>query len=70
METKKIKEFQIQATKESINKLLIHKPKCDEINKVKDFLLFKKIFEKAQGRDQEERFNDSLSKLKSLKKKI
>ena len=70
METKKIKEFQIQATKESINKLLIHKPKCDEINKVKDFLLFKKIFEKAQGRDQEERFNDSLSKLKSLKKKF
>ena len=67
METKQIKEFQIQATRESINKLLTHMPKSDEINKVKDFLLFKKIFEKAQGRDQEERFNDSLTKLNALK---
>ena len=30
----------------------IHDPLCDEINKVKDFLLFKKIFENAQDIDR------------------
>jgi hypothetical protein len=34
---------------------------------VKDFLLFKKIFEKAQGNNQLERFNDANSKLEGLK---
>lgn len=38
-----------------------------EINKVKDFLLFKKIFEKSKGKDQEERFIYALDILKSIK---
>ena len=43
---------------------------CDEIKKVKDFLLFKKIFENATGIDQLERFEDATKKLKSLKNKL
>ena len=39
----------------------------DEINKVKDILLFKKIFEIAQGKDQAELFKDALVKLNKIK---
>jgi len=39
---------------------------CDEINKMKEFLLFIKIFEIAQGKDELERFEDGL-KLHNLK---
>ena len=39
-----------------------HKALCDEIEKMKDFLLFKKIFENAQGQDQDERFEDAQKK--------
>ena len=38
--------------------------------KVKDFLLFKKIFENARGSDQLERFEDATKKLKTLKHKL
>ena len=37
----------------SIEKLLQYMPLCEEIKKVKDFLLFKKIFENAQGKNQQ-----------------
>ena len=68
IETKTIKEFYVDNIQQDITKLLELKTQCDEINKVKDFLLFKKIFEKSKGRDQEERFKDALSKLKFIKK--
>ena len=47
-----------------------HNILCDDIKKVKDFLLFKKIFENARGSDQLERFEDATKKLKTLKKKL
>ena len=34
---------------------------------MKDFLLFQKLFEKIQGRDQSERFDEAYKKLKELK---
>ena len=68
IETKTIKEFYVDKIQKDITKLLELKTQCDEINKVKDFLLFKKIFEKSKGRDQEERFKDALAKLKFIKK--
>ena len=68
IETKTIKEFNVDKTQQDIKELTGLKPTCDEINKVKDFLLFKKIFEKAKGKDQEERFKNALDKLKMIKK--
>ena len=69
IETKTIKEFYNDKTQEDINKLSeLKNTPCDEINKVKDFLLFKKIFEKSKGRAQEERFKDALAKLNMIKK--
>ena len=53
--------------KEDIDKLLGLKQMSEEINKVKDFLLFKKIFESSKGNDQEERFKDAKSQLDKVK---
>jgi len=67
IETKTIKEFYVDKIQQDITKLFELKTKCDEINKVKEFLLFKKIFEKSKGKDQEERFDNALAKLKFIK---
>ena len=68
MEKKKINEFDIPTMRETRDKLMADlMTLCNDINKVKDFLLFKKLFEKAQGKNQEERFNDASNKLKTLK---
>ena len=67
IETKPIKEFRSQEMKQSIEELLDLRTTADEVNKVRDFLLFKKIFEKAQGKDQSERFKDGIDKLNKLK---
>ena len=70
IETKPIKDFRSQSMKVSIDNLLKLKATSDEIYKVKDFLLFKKIFEKAQGKDQADRFKDALDKLNKIKSSI
>jgi hypothetical protein len=62
IETKPIKEYKKQKMKEEIDKLLGLTKSSEEINQVKDFLLFKKIFEKSQGKDQAERFEDAKKK--------
>jgi len=67
IENSPVLKFKTEETKKSIEYLEKHKPLCDEIKKVKDFLLFKKIFENAQGRDQAERFEDATKKLGELK---
>ena len=69
IETKKIKEFYVdEIWEKKIRELFKLTTMCDEINKVKDFLLFKKIFEKSKGRDREERFKEALIILKFIKK--
>lgn len=50
-----------------INYLLNYERLCAQINKVKDFLLFKKIFENAWGSTQSKRFEDRIRKLSNLK---
>jgi len=54
--------------KEDIENLLKLKVISEEINKVKNFLLFKKIFEKSKGKDQEERFEDARRQLYTIRK--
>ena len=68
LETKKIKEFYTDTIQQDIQELTRLKPLCDEINKVKDFLFFKRIFEKARGKDEKERFLDALNNLNSIKR--
>ena len=63
----KIKDFNAEKTTKEIEHLSGHEDLCKEIQKVKDFLLFKKIFENAQGKDQADRFTDANDKLKYLK---
>ena len=67
IENKQIKEFKTQKMREDIDNLMKLKPLCDEICKVKDFLLFKKIYENSQGRDQIERFDHAERKLYEIK---
>ena len=45
-----------------------HKVLCKEIKKIERFfLLFKKLFENTQGKNQAEYFEDAINKLKDLK---
>ena len=67
IENNPIQKFNAEETRKSIESLEKHSSLCDEIKKVKDFLLFKKIFENAQGKDQAARFYDANKKLKELK---
>ena len=58
-------------TSKSVDDLInTHKDLCDQIKEVKDFLLFKKIFEDTKGKDQEDRFSKAYNKLKELKIKF
>ena len=64
IENSPISNFRNNETNKSIDELRDkHNDLCLKINEVKDFLLFKKIFEKAQGQDQADRFNDAYKKL-------
>ena len=67
IETDPIKEFKIQAKKDKRDKLLKLKLISEDINKIKDFLLFKKIYEKSQGKNQEDRYRDAKNKLDEIK---
>ena len=66
IENSPIQKFKQEETRKTIEKLEEHNALCDEIKKVKDFLLFKKIFENAQGKDQAEIFEVARQKLKTL----
>ena len=63
-----IKEFYSYKTQEDLKNIEKLKPQLNEIEKVKDFILFKIIYGNAKGKDQEERFNDALNRLKIIKK--
>ena len=62
-----IKDFNAEKTMNEIKNLLEKENLCKDIEKVKDFLLFKKIYDKAQGKDEEDRFTDANRKLKNFK---
>ena len=67
IENNSIINFRNEEMKKTIKDLEQHETLCNDINLVKDFLLFKKIFENAQGKDQLERFDDATKKLSLLK---
>ena len=67
IENSSIQKFKMEETRKTIESLEAHMPLCEEIKKVKDFLLFKKIFENAQGKNQAELFADATKKLSGLK---
>ena len=52
IENNPIQKFKAEETRKTIVNLEQHIFLCDEIKKVKDFLLFKKIFENAQRKDK------------------
>ena len=68
IETKNICELKNEEMDKSIDELLKLQTKCDTINKVKDFLLFKELFKISQGTDQGEIFEEAIKKLNELKK--
>jgi len=68
IENSPIQKFRTEGTRKSIEALMKHEGLCDEIKKVKDFLLFKKIFENTQGVDQADCFENANIKLRELKK--
>ena len=55
-------------TKFSDDLMKKHNSLHNQIKDVKDFLLFKKIYDEARGKDQEARFNEAYGKLNDLKK--
>lgn len=66
IENNPIQKFKAEETRKTIVNLEQHIFLCNEIKKVKDSLLFKKIFEKAQGKEQAEIFEVARNKLKIL----
>jgi len=70
IENSSIQKFKMEETRKTIESLEAHMPLCEEIKKVKDFLLFKKIFENAQGKNQAELFADATKKIEWFKRII
>ena len=52
IENNPMQKFKAEKARMTIENLEQHIFLCDEIKKVKDFLLFKKIFENAQRKDK------------------
>ena len=67
IENSPIINFRNEEMKHKIAKIQRYEELCLYIIKVKDFLLFNKIYENAQGKDEEIRFEDATHKLRSLK---
>ena len=63
-----VRLYKTDKIQERINKLLIHTTLCNEIKQLKDFLLFKKIYENAMGKDKSDLFKNAKDKLENLKK--
>ena len=70
IENSPIINFRNEEMKHKIAKIQRHEYLCRDINLVKDFLLFNKIYENAQGKDEVKRFDDAKDKLESLKRKF
>jgi hypothetical protein len=67
MQTNNLKNYKAEGTKTKIKKLKIHKDKVEEVESVKDFLLFKLLYNDALGSDQEKRFKVAIQKLTEIK---
>ena len=71
IENGQIIKIRNEAIMKKVNQIIEkHNYLCETINKVKDFLLFKKIFENSRGEDRFRRFEDAIQKLQLLKEII
>ena len=66
IQNQKIIAYNRESTHELFKKIFYLKTLVDEIYKVKDFLLFKIIYEMNQAKDEMVRFETSLNKLKEI----
>ena len=64
---KTLTSYRNQATKTEIDNITKLKPICDEVNGVKDLMLFKVIYDEALGIDQGKRFSDAIVKLNEIR---
>ena len=67
MQEKNLNNYKAEKTQLAIKDLKNLKDKVEEVENVKDFLLFKVLYNEAYGNDQESRFNDALKKLDNIK---
>ena len=63
---KSLNNFKDPKTKEKINNLMKLETTATNVEKVKDFLLFKVLYDEVNGNDQEKRFNIALNNLNEL----
>lgn len=64
---KNLKSYNNEETKTEIRKLKKHENICDKVDNVKEFILFKVIYDKAFGNDQAKRFAEVIFKLTDIK---
>ena len=64
---KKWQEENIGNYEDIMDNIMIFRPLCDQIQKVKDFLLFKLIFDNSYERNEKNPFDSSINKLNILK---
>ena len=67
MQEKNLNNYKAEKTQLAIKELKKLKEKVEEVENVKDFLLFKVLYNEAYRNDQESRFNDALKKLDNIK---
>ena len=67
LEDGKIKDYNNQEIKGPIGTLKKQKIIAEKVNSVKDFLLFKVIYETSHGNDQEKRFQEAVTNLERIK---
>ena len=65
-----IKKYKKENIENKITNLKELKQVCEEINSVKDLLLFKLIYDESFEKDQQKRFNEGISKLKEIIKSL
>ena len=60
IENEPIRNFYSYKTRDSVETLLEFSSLCNEIKNVKDFFLFRKIFQNTKDRNQRQRFEYSI----------
>ena len=63
---KNLKSNKDEKTKENINNIKSKQWICDKVNQVKDFILFKVIYDEAYGANQEKLFEEAFTKLTDI----
>jgi hypothetical protein len=70
MKDKNLKNYKNEKLQSSIRNLKSKQNIVDQVKKVKDFLLFKVLYDEAIGNDQEKRFDEAVKKLDDISKDL